>query len=142
MPPPEAARRKRWGLIQVESALACNLYCMMCPWKEISRQVATNGYMTEETWESIRPYLPEAQAVDFTGGGEPLLQPSLVEWVRQAHQAGCQTGMLTNGVLLKKETSQGLMDPSFSRRKHIEAAAAAMPDAPSGCEICHYLYNV
>jgi len=56
--------------------------------------------MQPEIWAAIRPHLPHVQSVDFTGGGEPLLQPRLVEWVSEANAAGCEQGVLTNGRLL------------------------------------------
>ncbi len=103
-------RKRRWRLLQVEPALACNLRCVMCPWREIAQDLENHGLMSREIWESIRPYLPEIQSVDFTGGGEPLLQPRLTEWIGQAHTAGCETGFLSNGLLLKKEKLQQILD--------------------------------
>ncbi len=104
------ARKRRWRLLQVEPALACNLGCVMCPWREIAQNLENHGLMSQKIWESIRPYLPEIQSVDFTGGGEPLLQPHLPEWIGQAHAAGCETGFLSNGLLLTKKKLQQILD--------------------------------
>ena len=98
--PPE---NRRWRLLQVESAIACNLRCVMCPWREITKDSRNRGLMSPEIWEAIRPYLPDVKSVDFTGGGEPLLQPKLEEWMADAKRAGCETGFLSNGLLLKKD---------------------------------------
>ena len=92
-----------WRLFQVESAIACNLKCIMCPWREIAKNVENRGIMTPEVWQAIRPYLDRVQSVDFTGGGEPLLQPKLAEWIADATKAGCETGFLSNGLLLTEE---------------------------------------
>jgi MoaA/NifB/PqqE/SkfB family radical SAM enzyme len=109
--PDESAEARRWKLLQVEPALACNLRCVMCPWQEIRKKNSVHGgIMSPETWEAIRPHLPQAAAVDFTGGGEPLLQPCLVDWISQAHQAGCQTGLLTNATLLTPEKASALLN--------------------------------
>ncbi len=70
-------KTRRWRLVQVESALACNLRCVMCPWQEIREQAENKAIMTEEVWDAIRPHLPQVRSIDFTGGGEPLLQPQL-----------------------------------------------------------------
>ena len=73
----EKAGKRRWRLLQVESAIACNLDCVMCPWREITKNPQNRGLMSEKVWAAIRPYLSEVNSVDFTGGGEPLLQPKL-----------------------------------------------------------------
>ena len=104
------AKKRRWRLLQVESALACNLRCVMCPWREIAQNVENHGLMSQEIWESIRPHLSEIKSIDFTGGGEPLLQPKLPEWIAEAHAAGCETGFLSNGLLLKKEKLQQILN--------------------------------
>jgi MoaA/NifB/PqqE/SkfB family radical SAM enzyme len=105
MPP-----KRRWRLLQVESAIACNLRCIMCPWREIAKNVENRGLMTHDIWESIRLHLADINSVDFTGGGESLLQPKLAEWIAQANAAGCETGFLSNGLLLKEERLQRILD--------------------------------
>lgn len=106
----KSLKKRRWRLLQVESSLACNLRCVMCPWREISKEAETRGIMSQEVWEAIRPHLSEVLSIDFSGGGEPLLQPRLEEWIRQAKGAGCETGFLTNGLLLKKDTTRRMID--------------------------------
>jgi len=102
--------KRRWRLLQVEAAFACNLRCVMCPWREIAEKVENRGLMSQEIWQSIRPHLSEIKSIDFTGGGEPLLQPKLSEWMAEAHAAGCETGFLSNGLLLKKEKLQQILN--------------------------------
>jgi MoaA/NifB/PqqE/SkfB family radical SAM enzyme len=106
----QTPQKRLWRLLQVEAAFACNLRCVMCPWREMAKEAANKGIMTQEIWKSIRPYLPEAQSVDFTGGGEPLLQPRLAEWIAQAKAAGCQTGFLSNGLLLDEEKLEKILE--------------------------------
>ncbi|MGD9085643.1 MAG: SDR family NAD(P)-dependent oxidoreductase [Desulfobacterales bacterium] len=99
----KSLKKRPWRLFQVESAIACNLKCVMCPWREIAKKAENRGVMTPEIWAAIKPYLDRVQSVDFTGGGEPLLQPHLAQWIAEASQAGCETGFLSNGLLLKEE---------------------------------------
>ena len=86
----------------------------MCPWREIAKSAENSGIMSQEVWEAIRPHLPETQSVDFTGGGEPLMQPRLLEWIRETHEAGCETGILTNGLLLTKTKAIQIIDAGLS----------------------------
>ena len=106
----EAPQNRPWRLFQVESAIACNLKCVMCPWREIAKKASHHGIMTQEIWEAIQPYLDQVTSVDFTGGGEPLLQPKLTRWIADAKAAGCETGFLSNGLLLKKEKLEKILD--------------------------------
>lgn len=103
-----SVKPRRWRLVQVESSMACNLKCVMCPWKEF-RATCGTGIMEQEVWDAIRPHLSDIRSVDFTGGGEPLLQPRLVEWTAEAHAAGCETGVLTNGLLLTEDRGRRLI---------------------------------
>jgi len=82
----------------------------MCPWREIAQNLENHGLMSQTIWESIRPHLSEIKSIDFTGGGEPLLQPNLPLWIEDAHAAGCETGFLSNGLLLTKEKLQQVLN--------------------------------
>lgn len=103
-------KKRRWRLLQVESAIACNLSCIMCPWREITKNAENRGLMSQAVWEAIRKHLSEVSSVDFTGGGEPLLQPKLEEWIADAKRAGCETGFLSNGLLLRKNRLQRILE--------------------------------
>jgi MoaA/NifB/PqqE/SkfB family radical SAM enzyme len=105
----KSLKKRPWRLFQVESAIACNLKCIMCPWREMAKNAENRGIMTQAVWEAIRPYLDRVQSVDFTGGGEPLLQPKLAQWIADATKAGCQTGFLSNGLLLTEEKLNGIL---------------------------------
>lgn len=110
-----AGAGRRWRLIQVECALACNLKCVMCPWVDIRRDAGeARALMRPETWAVIREHLPEIASVDFTGGGETLLQPLLPQWVSDAARAGCEVGFLTNGLILTEDRLRSLLDAGLT----------------------------
>jgi MoaA/NifB/PqqE/SkfB family radical SAM enzyme len=106
----KSLKQRPWRLLQVESAIACNLKCVMCPWREVAKKAENRGIMTPDVWDAIRPHLARIQSVDFTGGGEPLLQPKLAEWISDATHAGCETGFLSNGLLLTGEKLKEFLD--------------------------------
>ncbi len=109
-PPNENKRTRQWRLIQIESSFACNLKCVMCPWQKTSKQVTNSGLMTSDVWNAVRPHLSDISAIDFSGGGEPLLQPHLLAWIGDATDAGCHTGFLTNGLLLNSDIANALIE--------------------------------
>lgn len=99
-------RRRPYRLLQVEPTLRCNLRCVMCPWLELRAEA---GDMVWETFQRLVPYLRSADGLDLTGGGEPLVQPRLVDMVRAGKQAGCTVGFSTNGVLLDAQARSLLL---------------------------------
>jgi MoaA/NifB/PqqE/SkfB family radical SAM enzyme len=110
----QTPQKRLWRMLQVEAAFACNLRCVMCPWREMAKGAANQGIMSQEIWQAIRPYLSEAQSVDFTGGGEPLLQPRLARWIAEAKAAGCETGFLSNGLLLNQEKLEKILEAGLN----------------------------
>ncbi|MCB2147482.1 MAG: radical SAM protein, partial [Deltaproteobacteria bacterium] len=109
-PPRVSALKRTWQLLQVEPALTCNLACVMCPWRGETGRSDGSGLMDQQVWAAVKPWLHEVEMVDFTGGGEPLLQPHLREWIRDAADAGCRSGFLTNGTLLTTNLTRRLVD--------------------------------
>jgi len=89
-----------WRLWQIETSFACNLACVMCPWKGIREQSKGGGLMDASVWAALQPHLQNVVEIDFSGGGEPLLHPDLADWIAEAKHAGCKAGFLTNGSLL------------------------------------------
>lgn len=120
-----ARKAKRpYKLFQIEPTMACNLECVMCPWTEMRRP---DSELSAGTFARIAPYLPLAEAVDFTGSGEGTLHPRLPEMVRAAKAAGCQVGFSTNGVGLNEALARELIEArldwiSFS----VDASSPAM----------------
>jgi short-subunit dehydrogenase/MoaA/NifB/PqqE/SkfB family radical SAM enzyme len=104
--PPE---ERRWRLWQVESSLACELSCAMCPWPEERKAHEEPPLMPDAVWSALRPHLGEVATLDLSGGGEPLLHPALVARVVDAKAAGCEVGFLTNGMLFDEERTRELL---------------------------------
>jgi len=103
------AESRIWRLWQIETSFACNLACVMCPWKGIREQSDNHGLMDASVWKALRPHLQNVVEIDFSGGGEPLLHPSLADWITEAKQAGCKAGLLTNGTLLDEAAASRMI---------------------------------
>ncbi len=102
--------QRRWKLLQIETSMACNIHCVMCPWIQFRKNAVNGGLMTQSVWDAIHPYLEDAETVDLSGGGEPILHPNIVQWAAEAHNAGCNVGFLTNGTLLDADCARMLVE--------------------------------
>jgi MoaA/NifB/PqqE/SkfB family radical SAM enzyme len=98
--------RNPYKLFQIEPSLECNLECVMCPWTELHPGTAQ---MSWDTFTRIAAYLSSTEGVDFTGGGEPSINPHLPDMVRVAKEAGCEVGFSTNGTLLDSSLAEKLV---------------------------------
>ena len=103
---PEKTAVRPYKLFQIESSLSCGLSCVMCPWTEMRAQA---GVMDWNTFEKIAAYFPLTEAVDLTGGGEPLQNRDLTKMVQAAKAAGCEVGFSTNAVLLDRAMAEKLV---------------------------------
>lgn len=106
----EPSGARLWRLWQVETSFACNLACVMCPWKGLRRESTPGGLMGASVWAALRPHLRSVVEIDFSGGGEPLLHPDLADRIAEAKLAGCRAGLLTNGSLLNEAAAARLME--------------------------------
>jgi MoaA/NifB/PqqE/SkfB family radical SAM enzyme len=96
--------------IYVEPTNRCNLDCRICmrnSWDE------PLGQMSRETFarilEGLRRFSPPP-VVMLGALGEPLSHPDIVDMVAQAKALGSSVEMITNGTLLTKDLSRGLID--------------------------------
>jgi len=87
---------------------ACNLNCTFC----ISYgSMGGRQALPFEVYQEIASVLfPAASLVAFCSGGEPLLYPRLRDALRLARDHQLWVRILSNGMLLSRETSQWLID--------------------------------
>lgn len=62
------------------------------------------------------------KAVTFTGGGEPLLHPQVLDSVKWAKKKGLDVGFITNGSLLNEENSEVLVKNCVWVRVSLDAS--------------------
>ena len=101
--------------LYIEPTTACNLNCTMCfrhQWFD-----EPIGSMRAQASAAVHQAVrhPAVETVFFGGMGEPLLHPSLPEWVKSAAQAGKFTELITNGTLLTPERAACLADNGLNR---------------------------
>ncbi|ACV68240.1 radical SAM/SPASM domain-containing protein [Desulfohalobium retbaense] len=103
--------------IVLEPTTRCNLACRMCV-KQSGEQAICEGDMPPATFAHLASVLPQAEAVTFSGIGEPLLHPRLEELIAQAQTLLPQTaqiGMQSNGVLMTPQRARSLLQAGLSR---------------------------
>jgi tungsten cofactor oxidoreducase radical SAM maturase len=101
--------------LYVEPTTACNLNCCTCIRNVWEDPVA---YMDVEVFRQLveqTAALPELQRVVFSGLGEPLLHPHLLEMVSLARERGLAVTVGTNGLLLDKAVSRELVELGVDR---------------------------
>lgn len=95
--------------IYLEPTTRCNLKCRTCirnSWDE------PTGSMDIHVYHKLLADLKRCRTPDtiaFWGIGEPLTHPDIIDMVALAHKAGLKTEMITNGHLLNKDVSRGLI---------------------------------
>ena len=95
--------------VYIEATNRCNLACRTCVRNEWD---APLGQMETATFsrviDGLRAFSPPP-AICFGGFGEPLAHPGIVEMVAQAKGLGGRVELITNGTLLTKDVSRGLI---------------------------------
>jgi tungsten cofactor oxidoreducase radical SAM maturase len=101
--------------LYIEPTTACNLRCRTCIrhiWED------AEAPMTMETFQRIvdsLEALPGLRRVVFTGYGEPLVHPHLLEMIRAVRERGLAVTVGSNGLLLEAHIAQELVDLGVDR---------------------------
>lgn len=99
--------------VSIETTNECNMACSTCPQPFLS---GGKGYMSMDLSKKIIDECSEQPSLTnivFTGFGEPLLHPQLIDMSRYAQTRGIPyTKMYTNCVLLNKENTEKLIRES------------------------------
>ncbi len=103
-------------------SLDCNLNCKNCTYKQNKSKQKDKGkkrLMSMEVYNLIIESLKglDVKSIIFTGGGEPVMNPLWLEFMRRAKNEGFDIGLYTNGSLLKKRDIKQLLEinPTFIR---------------------------
>ena len=108
-------RRPDLRKLYVEPTTTCNLNCRTCirnVWQDpqVHMRMETFHQLMEQTGA-----LPELQRVVFSGLGEPLMHPHILDMVRMTRERGLSVTIGTNGLLLDKSMSRELVELGVDR---------------------------
>lgn len=95
--------------LYVEPTTACNLTCRTCIRNVWSDPV---GSMSEQTWAHLQNQLglfPNLGRVVFTGFGEPLSHPRILDMIADVRDKGIPVSLGTNGLLLDATMARELV---------------------------------
>lgn len=97
-------------LFEIDPSNKCNQDCPWCAFNKLRSK--SNDMMDYGTVYALLHQLKRmgVKAINWTGGGEPLMHPKFAEMVLEAKSLGLDQGIFTNGLLLKQSLSQILAD--------------------------------
>ena len=130
--------------IYIEPTNRCNLNCTMCirhSWQENS------GNMSEETFSAILTGLDQfdpVPSISFSGLGEPLSHPNIIDWVTRVKQKGAKVELITNATMLDKKMSQDLIKAGLDVLwVSIDGATTEnFNDVRQGAQLSEVIHNV
>jgi len=130
--------------IYIEPTNHCNLNCTMCIRHAWDDQFGT---MSEQTFTKILCSLDHFEpkpTVSFSGLGEPLMHPNILEWVEKTKQKGSKVELITNATLLDYELSQGLIKAGLDTLwVSIDSASPeSFNDVRTGAQLSEVIKNV
>lgn len=107
--------------IRIKPTNYCNHKCYYCSYadSELGLRDSVNR-QDQIPWEKMKEIITDMEdmgvkAVTFSGGGEPLVYPYIVDTMRGVLDAGIDLSIITNGQLLKEERAEVLADAKWVR---------------------------
>lgn len=99
-------------MFDVELTTLCNKKCYCCPREKLTR---TNRKMSKTTFDALCEWLPTDCDVFFAGFGEPLMHESCADFVKELHDSGRGTSIMTNGILLNEKMCGNLFGAGLDK---------------------------
>lgn len=101
--------------IYIEPTTSCNLRCSICirnVWEDPEAEMSMDTFqrLTEGLEE-----LPNLNRIIFTGFGEPLTHPHILEMIQQVRERDLAVTVGTNGLLLDGETGRRIVEMGVDR---------------------------
>jgi organic radical activating enzyme len=123
--------------IQLIPTNRCNLKCSFCSCAGEDRSVEMSFKQMNDIVKMIVPWM--TQSVTITGGGEPLLYPYLFDLFARLSHKGIKIGLVTNGLLLHKQSVSLLKKLTWCRISYGDEREHW--DSEFVCELIHTIKN-
>lgn len=101
------------AVIQVETSSFCNLVCLGCPQKDMTRP---RGFMKPDLFKKIVDELSQYKTrVWLHYMGEPLMHPKIFDLIEYASEKLPYFGMASNAMILTKNRIEKILDSGLKR---------------------------
>lgn len=107
--------------IRIKPTNYCNHKCYYCSYadNELGLRDSVNR-QDQIPWEKMQEIITDmddmgVKAVTFSGGGEPLVYPYIVDTMKKILEAGIDLSIITNGQMLKEERAEVLTNAKWVR---------------------------
>lgn len=106
----------------IHPTYGCELNCLGCEYRKVNRKglVALDFAVYEKFIRSFASH--GGLAVDFSGGGMPMLHPKIVDMLNLAHSLGLKIGVLTSGAWFDDEVTHTLARTASYVRFSLDSA--------------------
>lgn len=101
-----------YNSFNIELTSQCNMACRFCGFRD-----RKTGHMDYALFRKIIDQIADqglAQTIMFAGGGEPLMNPQLIEAVEYCRRRGLFVNLTTNGLNLTPEVHRDLRDSGLN----------------------------
>jgi cyclic pyranopterin phosphate synthase len=111
-------------LVEFDLSNKCNHRCDFCTFNYVKDRSTLDGGIAKRSVEEFAK--GGVKAINWTGGGEPLLHKDFSEIARLTHSFGIDQGIFTNGALLNDDIIDALLDTHSWVRISMDAATREM----------------
>lgn len=107
--------------IRIKPTNYCNHKCYYCSYADNALGLRDSVNRQDQIpWDKMQEIIADMEemgvkAVTFSGGGEPLVYPHIVEAMQKVLNAGIDLSIITNGQLLKEERAEILRKAKWVR---------------------------
>ncbi len=107
--------------IRIKPTNYCNHKCYYCSYADNALGLRDSVNTQDQIpWEKMQDIISDisdmgVKAVTFSGGGEPLVYPHIVDTMKMVADAGIDLSIITNGQLLKDERAEVLTKAKWVR---------------------------